>query len=658
MLGVTERERALVERGADDDARCARVGECDDVVDVGHTAAGDDRDAGTVDDPRDDVRTDAGLLALDVDVGEEDGASAEVLVAGGGLGGVEARALGPAGDDDLAALRVEAYHDALGVFGAHGLDDVGVLDGGGPEDDAVHAPVEQVEGVVGGADAAAVLDLDVDGRQDRFDGGGVDSFALERTVEVDEMERAGAGVDPAFRRFHRVAVARPGAALALDKLDDLAVLHVDGGDDFEGLVAHARGFGDGGESDDASGRTVAGRPRRDTHKPAAYNMMDVVEILLVAGLAVAAFVGFNIGGSSTGVAFGPAVGSNVLTKLGAGVLMTGFAVLGGWTFGRNVVKTMGGKIVPEAMFTLEASVAVLFFVGGALLVSNLSGVPASTSMTAVGAIAGLGAASNTLIWGTMGRIVIWWLVAPVAAFWVCAVIGRYLYPYLDAWFALDQSEGSLLERDGYSVTLAPGATRRELVGSVLVVVIGCYMAFSAGASNVANAVAPLVGSGYLSMNAGILLAGGAIGVGAFTIARRTLDTVGSGLTDLPLLAALIVEVVSASLITFLSYLGIPASLAVSATMCIVGLGWGRATRTVRASDMVRGEGETQVSVNALAAERPEKVPEMGEERPEELTAADLFDPSTTGRVVILWVLTPSIAAVASYLLFSFVPLFT
>ena len=34
--------------------------------------------------------------------------------------------------------------------------------------------------------------------------------------------------------------------------------------------------------------------------------------LVVAGLGVAAFVGFNIGGSSTGVAFGPAVGSRIV----------------------------------------------------------------------------------------------------------------------------------------------------------------------------------------------------------------------------------------------------------------------------------------------------------------------------------------------------------
>ncbi|GAD51990.1 probable low-affinity inorganic phosphate transporter [Halarchaeum acidiphilum MH1-52-1] len=386
-------------------------------------------------------------------------------------------------------------------------------------------------------------------------------------------------------------------------------------------------------------------------------------LLLAVGVLVAAFVGYNIGGSSTGVAFGPAVGSTVVTKLGAAALMSVFALLGGWTIGRGVIHTMGGRIVPSSEFTLPASVGVLFFVGVALLISNRYGVPASTSMTAVGSIAGLGAATGTLRMATMGRIVSAWVVAPVLAFWICAVVGRYAYPYMDAVFRLDAADAPLFRwREGrvaYPVGVNPAASRRQFVGSGLVVAIGCYMAFSAGASNVANAVAPLVGGGYVGSSAGVLLAAAAIAVGAFTIARRTLDTVGNDLTDLPLLAALIVEAVSASLITVLSALGIPASLAVSATMCIVGLGWGRATRTVRANDALSGEGETTVSMGSLAADRaddPSDVPRIGEEDPEELAAADLFDPTAVGRVVILWVLTPSVAAAASFALFSLVPL--
>ncbi|WP_224270672.1 inorganic phosphate transporter [Haloprofundus salinisoli] len=379
----------------------------------------------------------------------------------------------------------------------------------------------------------------------------------------------------------------------------------------------------------------------------------MVEALLVVGVLVAVFVGFNIGGSSTGVAFGPAVGSGVVNKLVAAALMAVFALLGGWTVGREVVQTMGGEIVPQSQFTLVASVAVLLFVGLALLVSNTFGVPASTSMTAVGAIAGLGLATDTLNQPKMLEIISWWVVAPILAFWVCAVIGRYIYPYLDARFVIDSSDGPLIEYTPLP-RLGPGTTMRELGGTVLVVAIACYMAFSAGASNAANAVAPLVGNGAVPIDQGVLLAGGAIALGAFTIARRTLDTVGNDLTDLPILAALIVEVVSATLIAVLSALGIPASLAVSATMSIVGLGWGRATRTVTLGQAVRGEGPN-VSVNALAAERQETVPRVGDES-DELTANDLFNPGTTGRVIFFWILTPSLSAVASFLLFTFVPL--
>ncbi|WP_101297997.1 inorganic phosphate transporter [Halegenticoccus soli] len=413
--------------------------------------------------------------------------------------------------------------------------------------------------------------------------------------------------------------------------------------------------------------------------------------LLVLGLLVAAFVGYNIGGSSTGVAFGPAVGSRIVGKLAAAALFTGFAFLGGWTVGRNVVETMSEGIVPADQFTLGASTAVLFFTGLALLISNLFGVPASTSMTAVGAIVGLGLATDTLNETVMFTIVSAWIVAPVAAFWIGAVIGRYVYPHLDARFSFARIEGRLirLDRSGRvpRPALGENVTARDVFGSLLVLAIACYMGFSAGASNVANAVAPLVGNGVITVEEGVFLAIGAIGLGGFTIARRTLDTVGEGITDLPILAALIVSAVGATVITILSELGIPASLAVSTTSCIIGLGWGRASRAVSlteaATTAVEGDGGPGLSAGALVAERgasehargptvgtlaaaePARderfssadgdaaphVPKIGEEDPDELVGASLFDPAATGRIVLLWVLSPSLSAVGSYLLF-------
>jgi PiT family inorganic phosphate transporter len=360
----------------------------------------------------------------------------------------------------------------------------------------------------------------------------------------------------------------------------------------------------------------------------------VVAVLVLVGVAIAVFVGVNIGGSSTGAAFGPSVGTSILTKFVAGILMAGFVLVGGWTVGRNVVQTMGGRIVPKNQFSLVASVAILFFVGVALLVSNVGGVPASTSMTAVGAIAGLGAATGSLRWGVVVGIATWWIVAPIFAFVVAAAFGCYGYPLLDRWFDVDRREKPLVcvrwEASRPVVRYTSGTKRQVAVGGCAIL-MGCYMAFSAGASNVANAVAPLVGAGALNTNYGILVAAGAIGVGALTVARRTLETIGNDLGELPLVAALIVEVISASVITVLSSMGIPASLAVTTTVSIIGLNWGRQHRH-------------RLSSSSFVPRAPDRASDD-----------DLLDTETTWRIVALWVLTPTLAALASFALFS-VPL--
>lgn len=412
----------------------------------------------------------------------------------------------------------------------------------------------------------------------------------------------------------------------------------------------------------------------------------MVLVLAAVGVVVAVFVGFNIGGSSTGVAFGPSVGSRLLRKPTAATLFTLFAFLGAWTVGRNVIDTMSSSIVPAAQFSPVASVGVLFFTGLSLLVSNVYGVPASTSMTAVGAIVGLGLATGTLNQALMFTILSAWIIAPLVAFGCGAVIGRYIYPYLDRRIAFTRFESNLVWIDRSGLIPRPRfnehASPRDIVGSVMVVVIACYMAFSAGASNAANAVAPLVGAGGpLTVDQGVLVAVFAFGLGGFTIARRTLDTVGDDITELPILAALIVSVVGGTIITILSALGIPASLAVSTTCCIIGLGWGRATRAATVIELatpdLTPDHDVTVATGALAASRaddvpttptvgdlergespppkPEatvpSVPDIGEQEPPELDRRSLFDPDAVKRIVLLWVLTPLLALVGSYPLF-------
>lgn len=336
-------------------------------------------------------------------------------------------------------------------------------------------------------------------------------------------------------------------------------------------------------------------------------------LLLGIGIAVAVFVGINIGGSSSGVSFGPAVGSNVVSTRVAAALMAFFAMLGGLIVGPNVVHTMGEGFMPPQYFSIEASIAILLFTGIGILVGNLLRVSVSTSETAVGAIVGMGAALGVLNWSILGKVVTWWLVSAVIAFWVSAVIGRYMYSKLEETLDFDEE---------------------RLYPKLLVLGLGCYMAFSAGASNVANAVAPLVGSGMVQMTPGILVAGVSIGIGAFVLGSRTMETVGNEITDLPLEAALVVELISATVITLLSQAGIPASLAVTATMCVIGLGWGRATRRV---PLVRELGIEDYTSRDI-------------ERREE-DSMRLYNKGIARKVISAWMATPLIAGLLALAVF-------
>ncbi len=396
--------------------------------------------------------------------------------------------------------------------------------------------------------------------------------------------------------------------------------------------------------------------------------------LLIGGILIACFVAYNIGGSTTGPAFGPAVGASVLSKTTAGALMGVAFFVGAFTLGRRVVDTLGTELVHDpSIFTLEASIIVLGFIGGALLLGNLSGAPASTSMTAVGAIAGLGFASGELNHVVIGEIFAWWLLSPIIGFWMAVMIGRYWYRTIDDLIAIRRTEGPLItiEQVGSSAlarrpALGPNTTRREFLGTTVLVCIGCLMAFSSGTSNIANAVAPLVGSGALAMTPAIYIGCAAVAVGALTIARRTMETLGNDITDLPLTAAIVVAVLSSTIVIILSALGIPASFVVVATVCIIGLGWGRSTHAVSIGEAVRGEAAPQVSLDALTEEegrarkgtseremsaRSASRRFVGTEETATSSRSDLFDPGTTVRVILMQNVVPILATVGSYLTF-------
>ena len=390
----------------------------------------------------------------------------------------------------------------------------------------------------------------------------------------------------------------------------------------------------------------------------------MVETLLLIGVVASIFVGFNIGGSSTGITWGPSVGAGIVKKTTAAAIMTVFVFLGGITVGQNVMETLSEGIITIDL-TLSAGVAVLFFIGLGILVANIFGVPVPTSMTTVGAIAGLGLATGTLNYATIAEIISWWVVTPIIGFWIGGIIGRYIYPEVNRRVTIEKSDGPLLilDRGGAAPkpALGPNTTWSELGTTAVVLAIGCYMAFSAGASNVPNAAAPLVGEAGLEVNTAVIIATLAIGLGGFTIARRTMDSVGGELSDIPLLAALFVMVTASTITTILSWIGIPISLVMATVMTIVGIGWGRATRPITFREAVTRDSDIadrEIELGAIVGEEKEdkEAPKIGEpERDEVLRGEDLFNPRAIVKYISMWIIGPSMSTLLAYGFFTVVP---
>ena len=80
-----------------------------------------------------------------------------------------------------------------------------------------------------------------------------------------------------------------------------------------------------------------------------------------------------------------------------------------------------------------------------------------------------------------------------------------------------------------------------------------------------------------------------------------------GLTAIAVSTAIVSD---ATATTALAAIGIPASFVTIATMSIVGLGWGRATRTATAREAVAGDPPS-VSVGALTADDAATVGDAG-----------------------------------------------
>jgi PiT family inorganic phosphate transporter len=289
-----------------------------------------------------------------------------------------------------------------------------------------------------------------------------------------------------------------------------------------------------------------------------------VSILIGFVLLMGAAVGWSIGANDAANSLGAAVGSKVLTLRQAIILIVIFGFLGAFLQGGHVTKTIGNGIVPlnhlGKNISLYVALVASFAACAWVIMATYWKMPISTSHSIVGAVAGAGLAVHAPVkWLMIRDIFICWIFTPLGA----VVLGYLFF--------------RLLQNSLYRII--PRKYLKPVI-TTLIILSGCYVAFTWGANDVANAVGVISGSGVLTVNMSIVFGGLAIVVGITTWGYKVIETIGSEITRLLPIMALSAQLASAVNVHIYTLLGIPVSTSHSIVGAIVGVGMVRGIRVL------------------------------------------------------------------------------
>lgn len=377
--------------------------------------------------------------------------------------------------------------------------------------------------------------------------------------------------------------------------------------------------------------------------------MDPTLLFIAGGAAAIGFyMAWSIGANDVANSMATAVGAKAITfkqaVLIAGILNFAGAVL----LGPHVAGTIKGGIVKGSVIA-DPHTLLLGFVASLLAaalwvtLSTWRELPISTTHSVIGALIGFGIIAggvSSIDWTVMGKVASSWVLSPVVgciiAFFVFKIIVKTIFakdePVKAAKIVGPLAIGvtaflivsslflktKLSEMSGVSdlpqvllistvisaiaCIIATVLLRNVEAKSVedyatvegifrkLQIVTSCYVAFSHGANDVANAIAPVaaiipLANGEMSLTTGIpteLLALGGIGIafGCMTWGRRVMRTVGGRITNLTNTRGFSVDFAAATTVLVASKLGLPVSTSHTVVGAVIGVGLARGLEAV------------------------------------------------------------------------------
>ena len=259
---------------------------------------------------------------------------------------------------------------------------------------------------------------------------------------------------------------------------------------------------------------------------------------------ISVFFALNMGASGIAPAFASLYGAKLITRRRAVIFFTGFVIFGAILLGKNVVVTLGGKLLAKEFISLSVALIIILSATLSLAIANFLKIPQSTSQVTVGAIVGAGIYFKALSLKMLfSKILLMWIVLPLLAFIITIFLYKVIYP----------------PRAG-NLYLYQKVFRNEKKLRLFAFLVSCYVAFAIGANNVGNVVGPLFGAGLVGISLGLIIFSPVFGVGAWFMGKGTIETAGKDIVPLGLVSSSLVSIVTATLLIFASILGIPQSL--------------------------------------------------------------------------------------------------
>ena len=260
------------------------------------------------------------------------------------------------------------------------------------------------------------------------------------------------------------------------------------------------------------------------------------------------FLGWSLGANDSANIFGTGYATGLVKYRTAIWLTAIFVMIGAVLEGPKCMDVVGD------LSRLTATDAFYCALAGAITMTALTilAIPASCSQAIIGAVLGAGILSSTADFSKLYKIVACWVFTPICALLTAYVLHRIL--------------GFLINRTITSLT------KRSLLYSAGIIVVGCYGSYTLGANNVANVTGIYVGPGVLSAEVAALIGGLSIALGVLTYSRKVMETVGKGIVPLDPFSALVAVLAEALSLHLFTQIGVPVSSSQAIVGAVVGVG--------------------------------------------------------------------------------------